>query len=37
MECECQSWAADEDGIRPDCWQAFKNAACFIGELDRLK
>lgn len=32
-----QSWAADEDGIHPDCWQAFKNAACFIGEPDRIK
>lgn len=32
-----QSWAADEDGIHPDCWGAFLNAACFIGDVSRIK
>lgn len=31
------SWASDEDGVHPDCWEAFKNAACFVGEPWRIK
>ena len=32
-----QGWANDEDGVHPDCWIAFKNAACFIGDVSRIK
>ena len=28
------AWAADEDGVHPDCWEAFKNAAVFVGRFD---
>jgi len=32
-----QEWASDEDGMHPDCWEAFKNASCFIFEVWRIK
>lgn len=31
-----QAWANDEDGIHPNCWEAFKNGACFIGQPNRI-
>ena len=30
------AWAADEDGVHPDCWEAFKNAAVFVGRFDAI-
>jgi len=27
-----ESWAADEDGIHPDAWQAYQRAKLAIGE-----
>ncbi len=32
-----QAWANDEDGIHPDCYEAFKRAACFVGQPYRIK
>ena len=29
---EC--WAADEDGVHDDCWEAYKRAKVSIGEFD---
>ena len=31
------AWAADEDGVHPECWEAFKNAAVFVGRFDVIK
>ncbi|RJQ28378.1 hypothetical protein C4565_03685 [Candidatus Parcubacteria bacterium] len=28
-----ESWAADEDGVHDDCWEAYKNARYFIGDF----
>lgn len=33
MDC----WAADEDGIHPDAWEAFKKAKVVGGDLSVLK
>lgn len=30
------SWAHDEDGVHPDCWEAFKQGALFIGRWDLI-
>ena len=30
-------WAADEDGVHENCWNAFQNAAAFIGRFDLIK
>ena len=29
-------WAADEDGIHPACWKAYRNACFACGEWERL-
>jgi hypothetical protein len=31
-----ESWAADEDGIHPACWEAYRNACFACGEWERL-
>lgn len=28
-----EAWAADEDGVHPDCWQAYRRAKLSIGEF----
>lgn len=25
-----ENWAHDEDGVHPDCWEAYKNARSFL-------
>ena len=30
-------WAADEDGVHPDCWDAYKSACAAVGQWDRVK
>ena len=32
-----ESWAADEDGVHPDCWEAYKAACAVVGQWDRVK
>ena len=32
---EC--WAADEDGVHPDAWDAYCQAIVFVGDLAKLK
>ena len=32
-----QAWANDEDGIHPECYEAFKRAACFVGQPGRIE
>lgn len=27
-----ESWAADEDGVHPDCWEAYRSAKSRMGE-----
>ena len=29
-----ENWAADEDGIHPDAWEAYKRGKCVIGQYD---
>lgn len=28
-----ESWASDEDGVHPDCWEAYNKAKFCIGEF----
>lgn len=32
---EC--WAADEDGVHPDAWDAYCRAIWFVGDIAKLK
>ncbi|MDY6893849.1 MAG: hypothetical protein SVO01_00300 [Thermotogota bacterium] len=27
-----EAWAADEDGVHPECWEAYKKAQLCVGE-----
>ena len=29
-------WAADEDGVHPECWTAYKRAKEFVGEFNYI-
>ena len=29
-------WAGDEDGVHDAGWNAFKNAACFVGRMEMI-
>lgn len=29
-----QGWSADEDGVHPECWDAYKRAKAYIGEFN---
>ena len=31
------AWASDEDGVHPECWEAFEQAAYFIGRPELIK
>lgn len=31
------AWAADEDGVHPDCYESFRAAAIFVGRFDIVK
>jgi len=30
-----ESWASEEDGVHPDCWEAYKSACTTVGQFDR--
>lgn len=30
-----EAWAADEDGVHSDCWNAYQDACCVLGQYDR--
>jgi len=32
-----ESWAQDEDGVHPDCWEAYRDACCVVGQQDRAR
>jgi hypothetical protein len=32
-----EGWAADEDGVHPDAWDAYCQAIVFVGDLAKLK
>lgn len=32
-----EAWAADEDGIHPGCWAAYKKACHVVGAFQRAK
>ena len=32
-----ESWAADEDGVHPDCWDAYVKACAACGQWNRPK
>ena len=32
-----ETWASDEDGVHPDCWEAYKAACSSVGQWDRVK
>ena len=27
-----EAWAADEDGVHPECWEAYRNTKLLLGE-----
>ncbi len=29
-----EAWAGDEDGVHPDCWEAYKRAKCSVNQFD---
>jgi hypothetical protein len=31
-----ESWAADEDGVHDDCYEAYRRAKCAMGQYDFL-
>ena len=31
-----EAWASDEDGVHPDCWQAYRRAKFCVGEFDQV-
>jgi len=32
-----QDWAAEEDGVHPECWEAYSRAKICIGQFDHIK
>ncbi len=32
-----ENWANDEDGVHPDCWDAYRNAKLAIGQHDFIE
>lgn len=31
-----EAWATDEDGVHPDCWEAYLNASAFICRIRKI-
>lgn len=29
-----EAWGAEEDGVYPECWEAYRNGKIFVGQFD---